>query len=99
MHVFANGQLASAPAAAQEATPASEGLEAPMVTGVGTDNLTPVLTSIIGRDTTPVIGSDGKFYVVYERSAVSRAFSQASGLNHGSTRTTPSGSACVRLCS
>jgi hypothetical protein len=54
MHVFANGQLASAPAAAQEATPASEGLEAPMVAAAGTDNLTPVLASIIGRDITDV---------------------------------------------
>jgi hypothetical protein len=47
-----------------------------MVPRAGTDNLTPVLASIIGRDTTPVLGSDGKFHVVYERSAVSRPFSR-----------------------
>jgi hypothetical protein len=63
----ASNQGGSAPAvAAQEATPASELLEDPAAAGVGTDNLTPVLASIIGRDTPPVLGSDGKYVVVYE---------------------------------
>lgn len=60
-------QIASMPAAAaQEATPASGVLEEPTATGSGTDGLTPVLASIIGRDTTPVLGSDGKYHAVYE---------------------------------
>src|SRR3954469_13091724 len=64
---FGNSHGASAPtAAAQEATPAAQELEESMAAGTGPDRLTPVLASIIGRETTPVLGSDGKFYVVYE---------------------------------
>jgi len=67
MGIFANGHGASTPtASAQEATPAAEELEGSMAAGTGPDKLTPVLASIIGRETTPVLGSDGKFYVVYE---------------------------------
>jgi hypothetical protein len=65
--IFVNSQGVSAPiAAAQEATPASAGLAAPTAAGTEPDRLTPVLASIIGRETTPVLGSDAKFYVVYE---------------------------------
>ena len=67
MGIFANSHGASTPtASAQEATPAAEELEGSMAAGTGPDKLTPVLASIIGRETTPVLGSDGKFYVVYE---------------------------------
>jgi hypothetical protein len=52
-------------AAAQEATPAPE-LEEVGPAIAGTDILTPVLASIIGRETAPVLASDGKYYVVYE---------------------------------
>jgi murein DD-endopeptidase MepM/ murein hydrolase activator NlpD len=51
---------------AQEATPSAAILEEPAVGVTGRDRLTPVLASIIGRETAPVLASDGKYYVVYE---------------------------------
>jgi hypothetical protein len=52
--------------AAQEATPSSAALGEAAVAGEDSDKLTPVLASIIGRETAPVLASDGKYYVVYE---------------------------------
>jgi hypothetical protein len=64
---LAGNRVSAVPgAAAQEATPPAGALEELATAGTGADILTPVLASIIGRETAPVLGSDGKSYVVYE---------------------------------
>src|SRR5829696_6665578 len=53
-------QIASLPVAAQEATPSTTTLEEASVAEADSDRLTPVLASIIGRETAPVLATDGK---------------------------------------
>ncbi len=52
---------------AQDATPvASDALEAPFSAGGESDAWTPVLVSVVDRQTAPVRGSDGHYHVVYD---------------------------------
>jgi hypothetical protein len=52
--------------AAQEATPATETALSEDPATADPDILTPVLVSIIGHETAPVLANDGTYYVVYE---------------------------------